>query len=316
MSATKLDQPLATEVNSIRTFNRFYTRKIGALRERGFLSSEYSLTEVRVLYELDNSTSPLTATAIATTLQLDPGYLSRILRKFEDKKFISRIASTDDARQTIVTLTKSGKNEFAKLNSRQNDEVQAMIESVSTEDKAKLVRCMEQIKSILEPSDSSSKEPYVLRTHQPGDIGLIVQRHGVLYAREFGWDHTFEALVAEVGAKFLRDYDPKCERCWIAERDDKFLGTIMLVKHTDEIAKLRLFLVEPEARGMGIGKRLVKECINFARNCGYKKITLWTNKNLNAARAIYEKAGFKLVDEEMHHSFGHDLVGQNWELEL
>lgn len=315
MTPVNQKQASTDDIHSIRMFNRFYTKKIGVLKERT-LSSEFSLTEVRILYELANSEAPLTATAIASALQLDAGYLSRILRKFESKKFISRSVSPDDARQTILSLTKTGRGEFSKLNTRQNDEVHAMIENVSTENKARLVRCMEEIKSILDPDQASVREPYVLRTHQPGDLGVILQRHGILYSREYAWDQSFEALVAEIVAKFLRDFDPRFERCWIAERDDKFLGSVMLVKHTDEVAKLRLLLVEPEARGLGIGKRLVKECIIFARSCGYKKITLWTNSNLHAARAIYVKAGFELVEEEKHHSYGHDLVGQNWELEL
>jgi GNAT superfamily N-acetyltransferase len=212
-------------------------------------------------------------------------------------------------------LTEQGQEAFAMLNGRSHNEIEAMLNELSTEDQTRLVEAMLVIEGLL-GAQPEHKVPYLLRAHQPGDMGWVVHRHGVLYAEEYGWDEQFEALVADIVAKFIQNYDPKRERCWIAEKDGENVGSVFLVKQSDTLAKLRLLLVEPKARGLGIGTRLVDECIRFARRAGYRKTTLWTNNVLLAARHIYEKAGFRLVHEEPHYSFGHDLIGETWELEL
>jgi DNA-binding MarR family transcriptional regulator/GNAT superfamily N-acetyltransferase len=308
----------ADTVEMVREFNRYYTKKIGALNE-GLVSSEFSLAEVRVLYELANR-QIATAKEIAQELEIDAGYLSRIIRKFEERKFLRRDAADDDARQSILTLTKNGTRAFNVLRLRSIKQVEAMLSSLERRDQTRLAEAMQSIKELLDPTvipSQQTSEPYVLRTHGPGDIGYIIHRHGAIYAKDYQWDETFEALVAEIAAKFVREFDPKYDRCWIAERDDQFLGTIMCVKSDSPgTAKLRLLLVEETARGIGVGKRLVKECMKFATNAGYKKLSLWTQQNLIAARKLYVAAGFKLVKEEPHHSFGHDLTGEHWEVAL
>ena len=309
MNGTDFDDRVAT----VRRFNRFYTQKIGALRE-GLLESPFSLTEARVIYELAHRDKP-NASALARELGLDAGYLSRMLRGFEKAGLIVREISDSDRRQSLLSLTKKGRQAFAQLDARSRREIAAMLHALPGEDQSRLIGAMETIEALLGAS-SEPKAPYLLRPHRPGDMGWIVHRHGALYAQEYGWDESFEALVAEITASFIRSYDPKRERCWIAERDGVIVGSIFIVKKTDEVAKLRLLYVEPKARGLGIGKRLVEEAIRFARQTGYRKITLWTNSNLHAARRIYQAAGFQLVEEEPHHSFGHDLVGQNWDLTL
>jgi DNA-binding MarR family transcriptional regulator/N-acetylglutamate synthase-like GNAT family acetyltransferase len=304
---------LARHVETARRFNRFYTQQIGVLRE-GLLRSPFSLTEVRVLYEIAHR-DEITAAELSKDLGLDAGYLSRILRDFSRKGLVEKRPSKSDGRQSLLRLTKKGQKEFATLNARQNDEVGAMLNKLSPAERSRLVESMQTIHGLL-GARTEPRVPYILRPHHPGDMGWVVHRHGVLYAQEYGWDEHFEALVAEIVAKFIRNYDPKRERCWIAERDGEIVGSVFLVKKTKTVAQLRLLLVEPKARGLGIGKRLVDECIRFARRTGYRKIMLWTNDVLDAARHIYEQAGFRLVQEEAHHSFGHDLVGQNWELTL
>jgi len=309
MSKTGLD----AEVDAVRRFNRFFTRRIGVLRE-GLLHSPYSLAEARVLFEIANGEG-VTATDLSRELGLDPGYLSRILARLGQQGLIDRVRSEGDGRRRLLALTQEGERAFAVLDGRSRDEVSEMFSELSEADRRRLLDSMWSIERILEKSFKYS-EPFVLRTHEAGDMGWIVYRHGVLYAREYGWDERFEALVARIVADFVDDYDPARERCWVAEIQGEIVGCVFVVKESNAVAKLRLLLVEPEARGLGLGTRLVEECIRFARDSGYEKITLWTNSVLHAARHIYEEHGFQLVKEEEHHSFGHDLVGQNWELEL
>jgi len=300
-------------VDDVRRFNRFYTRQIGVLHE-GLLQSPFSLTEVRVLFELANRRRT-TAAEVGKELGLDAGYLSRIICNFQQRHLVASEPSDTDGRQHDLYLTASGREAFATLNERQNEDVKALLGRLPAADQDRLLGAMRTIEALI-GDQAEPKSPYLLRTHRPGDMGWVVYRHGVLYAQEYGWDEHFEALVAEIVAKFIEGFDPSCERCWIAERDGENLGCVFLVKESAAVAKLRLLLVEPSARGLGIGRRLVEECVRFARQCGYGKITLWTNDVLTAARRIYEAAGFELVREEAHHSFGHDLIGQTWDLNL
>lgn len=304
---------LPAQIESIRRFNRFYTRQIGVLEE-GLLQSPYSLTEARVIYELAHQ-EHTTATELAAELKLDAGYLSRILRDFAKRGLIDKQPSETDGRQTVLSLTPEGQAAFALLNSRSRNQIEAMLNGLSATDQTRLTDSMATIEKLLGSTPERSV-PYLLRPHQPGDMGWVVQRHGVLYNTEYGFDETFEALVAGIVADFIKNFDPKKERCWMAEANGEIVGSVFLVKKTDEIAKLRLLIVDPKARGLGIGKRLVEECVRFGRQVGYKKITLWTNNVLTAARHIYQSVGFQLVDEDPHHSFGHDLVGETWELDL
>lgn len=302
-------------VEAIRRFNRFYTRQIGVLRE-GLLKSPYSLTEARVIYELAHH-ERTTATHLSRELDLDAGYVSRILGRFEERGLIEKRPSDADGRRILVSLTERGGRAFAELNAASRAEIEALLIGLTEEQQRRLLSAMSSIESLLEAPPEHGV-PYLLRPHQPGDMGWVVQRHGVLYNREYGWDEAFEGLVAEIVAGFLREYDPKRERCWIAEREGRNVGSVLLVRHPgrEGVARLRLLLVEPEARGLGIGTRLVQECGRFARRVGYERITLWTNSVLDEARRIYEREGYALVEEEPHHSFGHELVGQNWELRL
>jgi len=307
------DNGLFHRVEAVRQFNRFYTEKLGVLHE-GLLSSPFSLTEVRVLYEVAHRERPV-ASELGKDLGLDPGYLSRILSSFKAKGLIDSKPSEQDGRQSILWLTDQGKAAFAPLNERARDEIGILLGSLTESDQNRLVKGMESIKELLSLRPKN-KMPYLLRPHQPGDMGWVVHLHGMLYSQEYGWDETFEALVAGIVAKFIKGFDPKRERCWIAEIEGEIVGSVFLVKESETVSKLRLLLVEPKVRGLGIGKRMVNECIRFARQAGYRKTMLWTNNVLIAARHIYEAAGFKLVLEEPHHSFGHDLVGETWELEL
>jgi len=300
-------------VQAIRKFNRFYTRQIGLLDE-GLLKTRFSLTEGRVLYELAHRRKP-TATELARELALDPGYLSRMLQSFRRQGLIERTPSADDARQTLLSLTAKGRKAFGSLDARANQDVARLLARLSPARQQDLRTAMNSIEGTLAPREQQPV-PYLLRSHRPGDMGWIVHRHGVLYFQEYGWDEHFEALVAEVVAQFVQKFDSRREHCWIAERAGEILGCVLLVRHTKTAARLRLLLVEPAARGLGIGKRLVEECIRFARQAGYRKIVLWTNHVLLAARHIYEKAGFRVVKRERHHSFGHDLIGETWELKL
>ncbi len=303
----------ADRVPAVRAFNRFYTRQIGVL-QRGVLQSPYSLTEVRVLYELANGMD-LTATELERLLDLDPGYLSRILRVFERRGMLLRERSRKDGRQRLLRLTARGRKVFSELDVRQSREVGKMLEPISEDGHETLIASMQAIQGVL-IGKSDGKGKVSVRTHSPGDMGWVMFRHGVLYDREYGWDERFEALVGEIVVNFLKNFDEERERCWIAEIDGKRVGSIFLVKESTTVAKLRLLLVEPSARGHGVGKLLVRECIDFAQKAGYRKLTLWTNSVLDAARHLYEVAGFRLVKEEKHTSFGHELTGQYWELEL
>jgi DNA-binding MarR family transcriptional regulator/GNAT superfamily N-acetyltransferase len=295
----------------VRQFNRFFTRRIGVLRER-LLDSPFSLTEARVLYELAQRKAT-TASELSNELALDPGYLSRILRNFGKQGLIEKRPSPTDGRQSVLSLTAAGAAAFDLINSHSQQEVGNLLSPLSNEEQERLVKAMRTITALLGPQPAR-KVPYLLRPHQPGDMGWVVQRHGALYAAEYGWDERFEALVARIVADFIDQFDPKRERCWIAERDGENVGSVFLVKQSEAVAKLRLLLVEPTARGLGIGGRLVDECTRFARHAGYSKITLWTNSVLLAARHIYQQAGFTLVHSEPHHSFGHHLVGETWEM--
>jgi DNA-binding MarR family transcriptional regulator/GNAT superfamily N-acetyltransferase len=307
------DGALAARVTAVRRFNRSYTQKIGVLGER-LLDSPFSLTEARILYELAHRERP-TASELCRELDLDPGYLSRILAGFRRRGLILRAASETDRRQIHLSLSDAGRAAFAPLDRRSRDEIAALLTRLLEPGQRRLIAAMAEIERLLAPA-SAPREPYLLRPPVPGDIGWVISRHGALYAQEYGFDWRFEALVAEIAAKFVAEFEPRRECCWIAERDGEPVGSVFLVKESEQIAKLRLLLVEPAARGLGIGARLIAEAVRFARRSGYRKITLWTQSLLVAARHIYETAGFRLVASEPHLSFGHDLVGENWELAL
>ncbi len=312
-SATAL-QVSPDRIAAVRRFNRFYTRQIGLLDE-GLLSSPLSLTEARTLYELAHRKQS-TAAELCSALGLDPGYLSRILSGFEKKHLLEKKQSPKDARQTLLALTKKGRQVFEPLNARSDEQVRDILNKLSPAKQDDLLHSMRTVESVLGPGAEGGKS-YVLRQHRPGDMGWVVWRHGVLYSQEYRYDERFEALVAEIVAEFVAKLDAAYERCWIAERDGENVGSVFLVKKSASVAKLRLLLVEPSARGLGIGKRLVAECVRFARQAGYKKIRLWTQSELAAARRIYQDAGFKLVREEKHSSWSRkDLVAETWELKL
>lgn len=302
-------------IEAVRRFNRFYTRLIGLLEE-GLLHSPFGLTEARVLYEVAHH-EEATATHLGSQLGLDRGYLSRILRGFEKRGLVARRRSAADRRQYLLTLTDAGQDAFAELNAASRVQIETMLSALSEVDQDRLVHSLETVEGLL-GARPELRVPYILRPHQSGDMGWVVQRHGLLYNQEYGWDEQFEALVAEIVAGFLQSFDPRREQCWIAEREGENVGSVFLVRHPERegVAKLRLLLVEPKARGLGIGRRLVQECTRFARQTGYHRITLWTNSVLDAAGRIYEKEGYRLVREEPHRSFGHDLLGQTWELSL
>ncbi len=303
----------AQRIAAVRSFNRFYTRQIGILQE-GYLDSPFSLAEVRVLYEVAHG-DPTTASALGKTLRLDAGYLSRMLRSFESRGLVAREPSAADGRQRELRLTERGREAFAPLDARSRDAIGTMLRGLTEADQERLVKAMTTIERVLQDRPEAPV-PYLIRPHQPGDMGWVVHRHGVLYVQEYGWDERFEALVAGIVARFIEHLDPRRERCWIAERDGEVIGSVFLVSQSETVAKLRLLLVEPAARGMGVGSRLVDECVRFARSAGYRTITLWTNDVLVAARHLYERAGFRLVHSEPHHSFGHDLIGETWHLDL
>lgn len=299
-----MSSSLETRAEAIRRFNRFYTRQIGVLSEH-LLDSEYSLTQVRILYELANRPA-LTSTDLCNELGLNGGYLSRVISGFEKKGLVTKTRSPSDARVAQLELTDKGRETFAPLNDASRREVMSMLERLPELTQHSLVDAMSQIQVLFGEQSTS----YLLRDPQPGDMGWIIHRQAVLYAQEYGWNTEYEALVAEITAKFVREFDPTNERCWIAEKDGQVIGSVFIVRQDEITAKLRLLYVDPCARGLGIGSRLVDECLRFARQVGYKKIVLWTNSVLVSARRIYDKAGFQLVEEEEHHSFGKDLVGQ------
>jgi DNA-binding MarR family transcriptional regulator/GNAT superfamily N-acetyltransferase len=304
----------ARDIATIRAFNRFYTLKIGVLHE-GLLDSEFSLTEVRVLYELAHRRS-VTASTLAGELNLDAGYLSRILKRFEAHRYLVRKTGDTDARRRTLRLTARGRHVFATLDARSREDVASLVQPLSDSQRRGVVDAMDAIRTALDAEEAASAARVTLRRHRPGDIGWVVQRHGELYSREYGWNEDFEALVAQIAAEFIQKLDPARERCWIAERAGRRVGSVFVVRKTAKVAKLRLLLVEPEARGIGLGRRLVEESIRFARRAGYRKLALWTQSNLDAARHVYSATGFKLTDSKRHRSFGHNLVAETWELEL
>ncbi|RWM24411.1 bifunctional helix-turn-helix transcriptional regulator/GNAT family N-acetyltransferase [Mesorhizobium sp.] len=310
---TTHDHPGKERIDAVRAFNRFYTRQIGLLDE-GLLKSPFSLTEARVLYELAHRDG-LVASDLVRDLGLDPGYVSRLLKKFEERGLVERAASEADARRSSIMLTPAGREAFAPLNQDSHDQVRALLDRLTPADQERLVNAMLTVQSLL-GDKPEPKVPYILRPLQVGDIGWITHRQGLLYAQDYGWDETYEALVAEILGEFVKNFVPQWERGWVAEREGEVVGSVFVVRKSPKVAKLRLLYVEPSARGLGIGRRLVDECIAFSRAKGYKTLTLWTNDILGSARRIYQAAGFKLVEEERHHSFGKDLVGQTWNLEL
>ena len=302
---------LDRRTEAVRAFNRFYTRRIGVVQE-GYLQSRFSLTEARVLYELAHADG-LTATQIGSALDLDAGYLSRMLRSFEQDGLLTRAPSETDKRQTTLALTASGRAAFVPLDQRSRQQIGAMLSALPEPAQQAVVGGMQTITRLLSGSKASD---WATRSPVPGDIGWVIERHGALYAAEYGFNFRFEAMVAQVAGAFLNEHDPARERAWIAHRDGVQLGSVFLVRKTDDIGKLRLLLVEPSTRGLGIGKRLVQDCIEFARQVGYRRMTLWTNDILLAARNIYRAAGFRLVSSALHSDFGPPMVGEDWELEL
>jgi DNA-binding MarR family transcriptional regulator/N-acetylglutamate synthase-like GNAT family acetyltransferase len=303
----------------IRRFNRFYTSRIGVLEEK-LLRSPYSLTEARVIYELARQ-GTATATQLGGELRLDAGYLSRILRGFRARGLIEGRASPDDGRRILLSLTAGGREAFARLDAASADEVRTLLSDLAPPERERLVGAMDEIEDLLGPRAPRLEllrpdAGVLLRPPRPGDLGWVVHRHGVLYAEEYGWDERFEALVAEIMATFVRTFDPARERCWIAERDGKVLGSVFLVRVSDDVAKLRCLLVEPEARGLGIGTRLVNACADFARKSGYRRVVLWTNSVLVDARRLYERAGFRKVHEEPNRDFGREEIAETWERDL
>lgn len=301
------------QIAAVRAFNRFYTRKLGVL-DQHLGQSPFSLSEARVLYELAHR-DDLAAKEIGIELGLDAGYLSRIVQSFDEKGLITRTPLPADRRQYQLSLTAKGRQAFAKLNLGSQNEVAAILARLSASDATLLTQAMATIEAVLEPRRSQPAS-FMLRSHRVGDMGWVISKQGAAYAADYNWDISYEALVAEICAQFIRNYDAAREHCWIAEVGGEPVGSIFLVKATDEIAKLRLLQVEKQARGLGVGRALVEQCIQGARERGYKRMTLWTQSILVAARGIYQSAGFKLVKEEKHHSFGADLVGETWERDL
>jgi DNA-binding MarR family transcriptional regulator/GNAT superfamily N-acetyltransferase len=305
----------ASRIAAVRGFNRFYTRQIGVLRKT-FLDSPYSLGEARVLYELASGRAS-TASRIGRALDLDAGYLSRVLRNFEKRGLIARTASASDARQSVLTLTARGRKTYAPLERRSQRDTGAMLDRLEPTEQTRLIAAMTLIESLFGGAKPMPVTPgYILRAPRPGDFGWVVKRNAELYAQEYRWKEPFEGVCAQIVADFVNTFDAERERCWIAEMDGENVGCIFLAKDAAKVARIRLLLVEPKARGLGLGARLVDECIGFARRAGYKKITLWTHSVLTAARHIYEKAGFKLMRTERHNSWGPAVVSEYWDLRL
>jgi DNA-binding MarR family transcriptional regulator/GNAT superfamily N-acetyltransferase len=313
MKSITLNSELESQVAAVRRFSRFYTRKLGIIEPK-LLDSRWTLQEARIIYEIA-ARQTCTATDLVRALGLDAGYLSRTLQTLQRRQVVARKPSKADGRASEIALTAKGRAAFAELDSRSCSEVAGLLGKLEPADRATVVNAMTTIERALEPS-APQPAGFLLRTHRPGDIGWIVSRHGALYAQEYGWDISFEALAAEIAAQFIRSYDASREACWIAEIGGEPVGSVFLVKASDEVAKLRLLLVERKARGLGVGRALTEQCIRFARQAGYTSITLWTQSMLVAARGIYQRAGFTRVNEEKHHSFGVDLVGETWELKL
>ncbi len=308
-----VQKKMSESVAEFRRFSRFYTKQIGLLA-KGFLKTRFSLTQARILYELANH-EQLTASDIIDELGIDPGHLSRILNNFEKEGLLHKVRSKSDSRRRILNLTPQGQNAFSVLNERSMEEAEGLLLRLTREERRRLLNAMQAIENIL-GDDSKPPTSYLLRFNSPGDIGWIIHRHGVLYSEEYGFDETFEALVAEILVQFIRKHDPKRECIWIAEQDGERVGAVMIVDAGEQIAQLRLLLVEPRARGRGIGKQLINECIKFSRRNRYRKIKLWTQSNLLEARHLYAKADFKMVEEYPHKSFGLNLIAEFWELSL
>jgi DNA-binding MarR family transcriptional regulator/N-acetylglutamate synthase-like GNAT family acetyltransferase len=309
------DRALEQRTQAVRRFNRYYTRRAGLLQE-GLLLSPFSLTEARVLFELAHREAPAAST-LARDLGLDAGYLSRILRQFQKTGLLLRRRSPQDGRQSLLSLTARGRGAAAQLDSRARDEVAAMLQALPADEQEGVVKAMKAIERLLTPAgQTQAQTPCVLRPPESGDFGRVIQLHGALYAREYGWDETFEALVAEIVARYAKQHDPRRERAWIAECDGQVVGCVFVVKKSANVAQLRLLLVDPRARGRGLGRLLLAECLRFARGARYQKLVLWTNDVLHAARHLYEEAGFRRTAQDRHRSFGHDLVGETWELAL
>lgn len=309
-----MDTVNAEHVEALRGFNRFYTRHIGVLDP--YLGGDMSLTEVRVLYELAHRDQPA-ASEIGRDLGLDAGYLSRILKRFEARGWLQRVASPADARQNLMRLTDSGRAAFAPLEQKSRDAALALLGPVAGPGRAALVQAMATVQRLIAPAPADANPPAaVLRAPQPGDIGWVVQQHGALYAREYGLNQSFEALVADIAARFVRNFQPEWERCWIAELDGQPVGSVFVARKSKTVAQLRLLILAPAARGLGLGGRLTDECLAFARAKGYRKMVLWTNSCLLAARGIYAARGFQLTKSEPYEDFGQALVGETWELKL
>ena len=314
-----MTMPVASErrIGAVRRFNRFYTRQIGLLRKT-YLGSPYSLGEMRVLYEIAHRDAP-TASDIARTLDLDAAYLSRVLRKFEKRGLITRTTSQHDACRSHLTMTGRGRRMFAPFEQRTHRQIGAILVKLQPADQTRLIAAMATIEGLIEERREAVAEPeheFILRQPRHGDFGWIVKRHAELYAQEYGWTEPFEGLFAQIVADFVNNHDPKLDRCWIADRNGENLGSVMLVKDAPGVARLRLLLVEPNARGLGLGARLTEECIRFARAAGYKKIVLWTHSNLTAARHVYRNAGFRLVRTERHKSWSRPVISEHYELDL
>lgn len=305
----------AESVKAVRRFNRFFTRRVGVLDP--YLGSDLSLTDVRVLYELAHREAPV-ASELARDLGLDGGYLSRVLRRFESAGWIQRTPHPTDARQSVLRLTPPGREAFEPLQQRSREEAAALLSPLPAAQQQELVAAMQRIEALLDPAAPAAVQPRmaVLRDPVPGDMGWVVQQHGEVYWREYGWDSRFEALVADIAAQFVRKFQPEWEKCWIAELDGERVGAIFIVRKSPITAQLRMLILSPKARGLGLGARLTDECIAFARGKGYKKMVLWTNSCLTAARGIYGKRGFRLVRSEPYEDFGQKLVGETWELKL
>ena len=311
---TTASDDLESRIAAVRRFSRFYTRQLGLLQE-SLVHTRFSLTEARVLYELAHR-DPTTATALAADLDLDHGYLSRILRRFGEADLLSKKRIPNDGRQNLIAITAKGRKAFAPLNKGSHDQVAELLGRLAPSEQQRVVAAMATVENLLQPSTADKPPLLLLRYHRPGDMGWVTSAHGALYAQEYGWDISFEALVGKIAAEFIEKFDSQRERCWIAELDGAPAGSVFVVRKTDAIAKLRLLIVDPRARGLGLGKRLVDECLRFAKDAGYSSMTLWTQSILTSARGIYQRAGFRLVAEEPHHSFGVDLIGETWERDL
>jgi DNA-binding MarR family transcriptional regulator/GNAT superfamily N-acetyltransferase len=307
------DPALENQIATVRSFSRFYTRKLGIIEPK-LLRSPWTLQEARIIYEIAQHEG-CTATDLTRTLGLDPGFLSRTLQALQRRQIVTRRPSKVDRRASELALTSKGRTAFAELDSRSRSEVADLLGALDDNQREAVVRAMATIVQTLEPP-AQKRAGFLLRSHRPGDIGWVTSRHGAIYAQEYGWDISFEALVAEIAAQFIKSYDPACEHCWIAEIDGEPVGSVFLVNGSNGVAKLRLLLVDKKARGLGIGRALVEQCIRFAREAGYGSIMLWTQSMLVAARNIYQRTGFRLTAEEKHHSFGVDLIGETWEMRL